>query len=117
VSGGETIDLALKMAFAATKRRKVISAKKGYHGVTGKEIQEIIAPYKDKLENREFFLSVHVDIYKDTDVESMLNEYEENGINRVIFDLSRGDIKPKERMIYLERLGDFIKNIKRKNSV
>ncbi len=82
-------------------------------GVTGKEIQEIIAPYKDKLENREFFLSVHVDIYKDTDVESVLNEYEENGINRIILDLSRGDIKPEERMKYLEQLCDYVKNIKR----
>ena len=79
-------------------------------GVTGKEIQEIITPYKDKLENREFFLSVHVDIYKNTDVESVLNEYEENGIHRVILDLSRGDVKPKERMKYLERLGDSIQS-------
>ncbi|MHA1198685.1 MAG: LLM class flavin-dependent oxidoreductase [Candidatus Heimdallarchaeaceae archaeon] len=81
-------------------------------GVTGKEIQEIIAPYKDKLENREFFLSVHVDIYRDTDVEAVLNEYEENGIHRVIMDLSRGDVEPKERMKYLERLGDSIQNYK-----
>lgn len=81
-------------------------------GVTGKEIREIIAPYKDKLEEREFFLSVHVDIYKETDVEAVLSEYEENGVHRVILDLSRGDIKPEERMKYLERLGDTIQKYK-----
>jgi len=48
----------------------------------------------------------------DTDVESVLNEYEENGIHRVILDLSRGDIEPKERMEYLEQLGDFIRKYK-----
>lgn len=79
-------------------------------GVSGKEIQEIIAPYSDKLADRKFFLSVHVDIYRDSDVESVLSEYEENGVHRVILDLSRGDIKPEERMRYLERLGDSIQN-------
>ncbi|MHA1348047.1 MAG: hypothetical protein ACTSVO_10240 [Candidatus Heimdallarchaeaceae archaeon] len=81
-------------------------------GVTRKEIQEIITPFIDKLETRDFFLSVHFDIYKDTDAESVLNEYEENGIHRVVLDLSRGDILPKERMKYLERLGDSIQNFK-----
>ncbi|MCP4761084.1 MAG: aspartate aminotransferase family protein [archaeon] len=35
VCGGEAIDLAIKLARAATKRTKVISAIGGYHGVTG----------------------------------------------------------------------------------
>ena len=35
VSGGEAIDLALKLARAHTKRTKVISARGGYHGHTG----------------------------------------------------------------------------------
>jgi len=35
VSGGEAIDLALKLAFATTKRKKILSASVGYHGVTG----------------------------------------------------------------------------------
>lgn len=77
-----------------------------------KKIQEIIAPYNDKLEGRDFFLSVHVDIYKDTDVESVLSEYEENRIHRVILDLSRGDIEHSERMECLERLGDSIQSFK-----
>lgn len=35
VGGGEAIDLAIKLARSTTKRKKVISAKTGYHGVTG----------------------------------------------------------------------------------
>jgi acetylornithine/succinyldiaminopimelate/putrescine aminotransferase len=35
VSGGEAVDLAIKLARAHTKRKKVISASVGYHGVTG----------------------------------------------------------------------------------
>jgi putrescine aminotransferase len=35
VGGGEAVDLAIKLARAATKRTKIISAKGGYHGVTG----------------------------------------------------------------------------------
>lgn len=34
-SGGEAIDVAIKTARHATKRRKVVSARKGYHGHTG----------------------------------------------------------------------------------
>ncbi len=79
-------------------------------GATGKEIQEILAPHKDELEDREFFLSVHVDIYKNTDLDALITEYEENGIHRVILDLSRGDIEPKERIEFLGKLGDFVRN-------
>lgn len=35
VGGGEAIDLAIKLSRAFTKRRKIISAKRAYHGVTG----------------------------------------------------------------------------------
>ncbi|UYP45579.1 [LysW]-aminoadipate semialdehyde/glutamate semialdehyde transaminase [Candidatus Lokiarchaeum ossiferum] len=35
VGGGEAIDLAIKLARSTTKRKKVLSAKLGYHGVTG----------------------------------------------------------------------------------
>jgi len=35
VSGGESVDLAIKIARAYTKRYKIISAKGGYHGHTG----------------------------------------------------------------------------------
>jgi acetylornithine/succinyldiaminopimelate/putrescine aminotransferase len=35
VSGGEAVDLAIKTARAFTKRKKIISATTGYHGVTG----------------------------------------------------------------------------------
>lgn len=35
VGGGEAIDLAIKLARGITKRTKLISAKSGYHGVTG----------------------------------------------------------------------------------
>ena len=77
-------------------------------GATGKEIQEIISPYKEQLENRKFLLSVHVDVYRNTDVESMINEYEEHGIDRVVFDLSRGDIKTEERREAMLQLADYI---------
>jgi len=79
-------------------------------GATGKEIQEILAPHKEQLKDREFFLSVHVDIYKDSDIESLVTEYSENGIKRIVFDLSRGDIKPEERMEYLHTLCDYVGN-------
>jgi len=35
VGGGEAIDLSLKLARAFTKRKKIISANRAYHGVTG----------------------------------------------------------------------------------
>jgi putrescine aminotransferase len=35
VGGGEAIDLAIKLARGTTKKRKVLSTKLGYHGVTG----------------------------------------------------------------------------------
>ncbi|MFC1889116.1 aspartate aminotransferase family protein [Thermodesulfobacteriota bacterium] len=35
VSGGEAVDLAIRIARGATKRTKIISAKGGYHGHTG----------------------------------------------------------------------------------
>ena len=79
-------------------------------GATGKEIQEILVPYKNQLQNREFFLSVHFDVYKNTDLESVVNEYYENGIKRIVFDLSRGDIEPERRIEYLNKLSDFVRN-------
>lgn len=85
-------------------------------GATGKEIREIISPYKEQLENREFFLSVHVDVYRNTDVESMISEYEEYGIDRVIFDLSRGDIRAEERREIMVQLADYISKFKRKSN-
>ena len=79
-------------------------------GATGKEIREILIPYKEQLENRDFFLSVHFDVYKNTDLEAVVNEYAENGINRIVFDLSRGDIEPEKRREYLNKLSDFVRN-------
>jgi acetylornithine/succinyldiaminopimelate/putrescine aminotransferase len=35
VSGGEAVDLAIKIARAYTKRPKIVSARRGYHGHTG----------------------------------------------------------------------------------
>ena len=79
-------------------------------GATGQEIKHILSPHQNQLEGRDFYLSVHVDIYRDTDFEEMINEYEENGIHRVIIDFSRGDIKPEERIDFLEKIGDFVRN-------
>jgi len=46
VSGGEAIDLALKVARAFTKREKIISVYGGYHGHTGLSIQTGDAKYR-----------------------------------------------------------------------
>jgi len=47
VGGGEAIDLAIKLARSVTKRRKIISAKTGYHGVTGVALGAGSSRFKD----------------------------------------------------------------------
>jgi acetylornithine/succinyldiaminopimelate/putrescine aminotransferase len=47
VSGGEAIDLALKLARAATGRRKIVSAVGGYHGHTGLSVATGDPGYRD----------------------------------------------------------------------
>jgi putrescine aminotransferase len=47
VGGGEAIDLAIKLARSTTKRRKIISAKTGYHGVTGVALGAGNSRFKD----------------------------------------------------------------------
>jgi len=47
VGGGEAIDLAIKLARYTTKRKKVISAKSGYHGVTGLALGATSARFRD----------------------------------------------------------------------
>jgi acetylornithine/succinyldiaminopimelate/putrescine aminotransferase len=47
VGGGEAIDLAIKLARAHTKQRKVISAIRAYHGVTGFALGACAASFKD----------------------------------------------------------------------
>ncbi len=46
VSGGEAIDLALKIARAYTKRKKIVSVEGGYHGHTGLSVQTGDDQYK-----------------------------------------------------------------------
>jgi len=46
VSGGEAIDVALKIARSFTKRKKIISVKGGYHGHTGLSVQTGDEKYK-----------------------------------------------------------------------
>jgi len=81
-------------------------------GATGKEIQKIISPYKEQLEKRKFFLSVHVDIHRNTDIETLIGEYEEYGIDRIVFDFSRGDIKAEERREAMVQLAEYITKFK-----
>ncbi|MFX1513422.1 MAG: aspartate aminotransferase family protein, partial [Promethearchaeota archaeon] len=45
--GGEAIDLAIKLARGFTRRTKIISAKRGYHGVTGFALGAGAANFKD----------------------------------------------------------------------
>jgi putrescine aminotransferase len=47
VGGGEAIDLALKLARAITKRKKIISAIRAYHGVTGFALGACASNFKD----------------------------------------------------------------------
>ncbi len=50
VSGGEAIDLAIKIARAYTRRHKIISAKGGYHGHTGFALATGDEKYKKPFE-------------------------------------------------------------------
>lgn len=47
VSGGEAIDVAIKSAWAATGRRKIVSVVGGYHGHTGLALATGDAQYRD----------------------------------------------------------------------
>ncbi len=47
VGGGEAIDLAIKLSRAFTKRKKIISAKRAYHGVTGFALGACASSFKD----------------------------------------------------------------------
>ena len=59
VSGGEAVDLAIKVARGYTQRKKIISAKGGYHGHTGLSIQAGDAQYRDTfLLDSEDFIQV-----------------------------------------------------------
>ncbi len=46
VSGGEAMDVAIKIARSYTKRRKIVSVEGGYHGHTGLSVQTGDAKYK-----------------------------------------------------------------------
>jgi len=73
VSGGEATDLALKVARAYTKRKKIISVYGGYHGHTGLSIQTGDAKYrKPFLFDSPDFIQVEFNDIKA--VESVLNE-------------------------------------------
>ena len=50
VSGGEAIDLAIKVARGYTNRKKIISATGGYHGHTGLSIQAGDAQYRNPFQ-------------------------------------------------------------------
>jgi acetylornithine/succinyldiaminopimelate/putrescine aminotransferase len=56
VSGGEAIDLAIKVARGYTQRKQVISARGGYHGHTGLSIQAGDKQYRDlfQLDSEDF---------------------------------------------------------------
>jgi alkanesulfonate monooxygenase SsuD/methylene tetrahydromethanopterin reductase-like flavin-dependent oxidoreductase (luciferase family) len=82
----------------------------GWHPavITGKEIRKALKPYQSQLNNKKFQLSVHVFINKNASLEMMVNEYEEHGISKIVFDLSRGDIKPRKRDEYFRHLCKFV---------
>ena len=92
--------------------KRAIKQGDGWHpaAVTGKEIAEQIAPYLDEIGNRDFQLSVHVLLQERDDLEKMVNEYIDYGISRIVFDYTRGDIKPQDREKYLEQLCEYVRN-------
>lgn len=84
----------------------------GWHpaDLSAKEITLALTPFEDELKERMFILSVHKFIFKDTDLEKVVQEFRECGISRVVFDLTRTDIKIEERSKYFQKLCDFVKN-------
>ncbi|MFX1284237.1 MAG: aspartate aminotransferase family protein [Promethearchaeota archaeon] len=46
-AGGEAIDLAIKLSRAFTNRKKIVSAKRAYHGVTGFALGACASSFKD----------------------------------------------------------------------
>ena len=61
-SGGESIDLAIKIARGYTKRKKIISVIGGYHGHTGLSVQAGDASYREQfLFDSEDFIQVPFD--------------------------------------------------------
>jgi putrescine aminotransferase len=61
-SGGEAADLAIKLARATTKRRKIISISGGYHGHTGLALATGDAQYRDPFgENLPHFQQIPFD--------------------------------------------------------
>ena len=74
VGGGEAIDLAIKLALYTTKRKKIISAKSAYHGVTGLALGATSARFKDAF-------SWHPPAYKHIEfgnIESLRKEIDED---------------------------------------
>jgi alkanesulfonate monooxygenase SsuD/methylene tetrahydromethanopterin reductase-like flavin-dependent oxidoreductase (luciferase family) len=84
----------------------------GWHpgAMSGKEIEETIRPFRNQIGQKNFQLSVHSFISKNTNIEEFVNEYAEHGISRIVFDTTRSDIPPDERKDFLIKLSDFVKN-------
>ncbi|MFW9772447.1 MAG: LLM class flavin-dependent oxidoreductase [Promethearchaeota archaeon] len=84
----------------------------GWHpgALSGKEMEEKIAPFKDQIKHKNFQLSVHSFVSKNTNISEFVDEYANHGISRIVFDITRTDIPPNERKNYLRKLCDFVKN-------
>ena len=73
-------------------------------------MEDAITPFKDQIGQKNFQLSVHSFISKNTNIPEFVQEYAEYGISRIVFDTTRTDIPPIERKKYLSKLCDFVKN-------
>lgn len=84
----------------------------GWHpgAMSGKEMEDAITHFKDQIGQKNFQLSVHSFISKNTNIPEFVQEYAEYGISRIVFDTTRTDIPPIERKKYLSKLCDFVKN-------
>ena len=81
----------------------------GWHPaiITGKEIRKALKPYQSQLNNK-FQLSVHAFVNTNSNFETLTSEYQDHGISRVVFDLSRGNIKPRKWDEYFKQLCEFV---------
>ncbi len=75
--------------------------------IKGADIQNLLKPYEDKLENKDFQIWTR-NIMPNENFEEVTNELEEPNITGIIWDLSQGD--PSTIESRKEKLIDFVRN-------
>ncbi len=75
--------------------------------IKGADIQNLLKPYEDKLENKDFQIWVR-NMMPNENFEEVTNELDEPNITGIIWDLSQGD--PSTIESRKEKLIDFVRN-------